>query len=53
MNAVDREILLQYSVCGLVGVLLAFGGRKNLDQERLAGQLEVILSGSLTGWTKS
>ena len=53
MNAVDREILLQYSVCGLVGVLLAFGGRKNLDQERLAGQLEVILSGLLSGCTIS
>ena len=28
MNAVDREILLQYSVCGLVGVLMAYGGKK-------------------------
>ncbi len=52
MNAVDREILLQYSVCGLVGVLMAYGGRKNLNQERLASQLESILSGSMNGWKK-
>lgn len=52
MNAVDREILLQYSVCGLVGVLMAYGGKKNLNQERLASQLESILSGSMNGWKK-
>jgi len=52
LSAFDREILLQYNVCGLVGVLLMYGCRQNLDQERLASQLENILSGVLSGWEK-
>ena len=50
MSDFDREVLLQYNVCGLVGVLMEYGGRKKLDAEQLAARLESILSGSLSGW---
>ena len=50
MSDFDREVLLQYNVCGLVGVLMEYGGRKKLDAEQLASRLESILSGSLSGW---
>lgn len=46
----DREILLRYNACGLVGVLLEYGGKPNLNQERLAEQLEKVLSGELSAW---
>ena len=52
INYLDREVLLRYNACGLVGVLLAYGGKSNLDQDKLACQLEKILSGELAGWNK-
>ena len=51
-NYTDRAVLLRYSACGLVGVLLAYGGKPDLDQDRLAFQLERILSGELSGWNE-
>lgn len=53
VNSMDRDVLLQYNVCGLAGTLLAFCGRPpNLDQDRLARQLEKILYGELSEWLK-
>ena len=46
----DREVLLQYTAYGLVGVLLSYCGKPDLDRDRLAHQLERILSGQLSGW---
>lgn len=50
VSYVDREILLRYNAFGLVGILLTYGGKTNLDQERLAVQLENIVSGQLSQW---
>ena len=52
VNPIDRDVLLQYNVCGLAGTLLAFCGRPDLDQDRLARQLEKILYGELSEWLK-
>ncbi len=52
-NYMDLEILLRYNACGLVGVLLAYGGKANLDQDRLTLQLEKILSGELASWNEA
>ncbi len=52
MNSVDRDLLLRYNVCGLAGTLIAFCGRPDLDQDRLARQLERILYGELSEWLK-
>ena len=49
----DREVLVRYNVCGLVGVLLSFCGRPDLDQARLAAQLEKILNGEMLEWAGS
>ena len=46
----DREVLLRFTACGLVGVLLEYGRKPNMDQDLLAAQLERILSGELLGW---
>lgn len=46
----DREVLLQYTAYGLVGVLLSYCEKPDLDRDRLAHQLERILSGQLSGW---
>ncbi|HIT10940.1 MAG TPA: hypothetical protein IAC24_05020 [Candidatus Onthousia faecigallinarum] len=46
-NYLDREVWIRYSTYGLVGVLLAYGGKESLDQDRLAFQLEQILYGKL------
>ena len=32
VNPIDRDVLLQYNVCGLAGTLLAFCGRPDLVQ---------------------
>lgn len=48
----DREILLHYNACGLVGTLLAFGGKPNLNKERLTTQLERIMTSQLEIWNK-
>lgn len=53
VNYADRELLIRYNACGLVGVLLAYAGKKNLDQDRLVLQLERILKGELSGWHQS
>lgn len=50
MSAEDREVLVRYNVCGLVGVLLSFCGRPDLDQARLAAQLEKVLNGEMLEW---
>lgn len=50
VNYADQDILLRYNACGLVGVLLAYGGKSDLDHNRLALQLEKILSGELSRW---
>lgn len=50
VNFADGEVLLRYNACGLAGVLLQYGGKSGLDQERLAQQLERILSAELLGW---
>lgn len=50
VSYVDREILLRYNAFGLVGILLTYGGKNNLDQERLVDQLEHIVSGQLSQW---
>ena len=41
----DREVLLRYTACGLVGVLLTYG--KNTDPDLLASRLELILPGGI------
>ena len=46
----DSEVLFRFNACGLVGVLLYYGGKPGLDQDRLAVQLEQILEGELSGW---
>lgn len=49
----EQEVLLRYNAYGLVGILLAYGGRKDLDQEKLVALLERILSGEMTQWLSS
>lgn len=46
----DREILLHYNACGLVGTLLKFGGKQNLNKEKLTTQLEKIMTSQLKVW---
>lgn len=41
----DIEVLLRYTACGLVGVLLTYG--KNTDPDLLASRLELILPGEI------
>ena len=53
VNRMDRDVLLRYNVCGLAGTLIAFCGQPDLDQDRLALQLERILSGELSEWLKN
>ena len=48
LNYADREVLLRFNASGLVGILLIYCREKQLDQEKLAGQLELLLSGQLT-----
>ncbi len=50
VNYADRDVLLRYNACGLVGVLLAYGGKSDLDQDKLALQLERILSSEMSEW---
>ena len=47
-NYADREVILRFNAFGLVGILLMYCREKQLDQEKLAGQLELLLSGQLT-----
>ena len=49
----DREVLLRYNAWGLVGVLLEYAGKPDLDQDRLASQLERIVSGEIAGWREN
>ena len=53
MSGMEREVLLRYVSCGLVGVLLYYGGKKDLDRERLADQLGRILLEGLSGWKEN
>lgn len=50
VSYVEREVLLRYNAFGLVGILLVYGGKTNLDQDLLAAQLERIVSGQLSQW---
>lgn len=50
VNYADLDVLLRYNACGLVGVLLSYCERSDLDQDRLTLQLEKIISGELSGW---
>lgn len=50
VNIADGKVLLRYNAGGLVGVLLEYAGKPDLDKERLASQLERILSGELLEW---
>lgn len=52
VNQTDRSVLLKYNACGLVGTLLIFGRNPNIDQDKLASQLERILLGQLELWNK-
>lgn len=47
VNYADMDVMLRFNACGLVGILLNYGGNPRLDQEGLALQLEKILSGEL------
>ena len=49
VNFAELDVVLRFSACGLVGVLLHYGGKPRLDQERLTQQLGRILSGRLEG----
>lgn len=46
----DWQVLLRYNACGLVGILLTYGGKSDLDQDQLAAQLERILFGEVQSW---
>lgn len=35
----DTEIALSFCACGIVGLLLEYGGKKNVDREKLACQM--------------
>ena len=44
---------MRYNAWGLVGVLLEYAGKPDLDQDRLASQLERIVSGEIAGWREN
>lgn len=48
VSSADRETFLDYHSCAMVGILLSRCGSPDLDQERLAAQLEKILDSQLT-----
>ena len=39
----DTEIALSFCACGIVGLLLEYGGKKNMDREKLACQMRRLL----------
>ncbi len=39
----DMEIALTFCACGIVGLLLEYGGKKNVDREKLACQMQRLL----------
>lgn len=52
LNYAAHEVLLWYNASGLVGILLQYCGKPDLDREWLAAQLEQLLSGELSGLGK-
>lgn len=39
----DLEVALSFCACGIVGLLLEYGGKKNVDRARLAQQMHRLL----------
>lgn len=39
----DVEVALSFCACGIVGLLLEYGGKKNVDREKLARQMRRLL----------
>lgn len=49
VNQLDREIFLDYNARALTAILLDYCGRRDLDRDRLAQQLERLLFNQLNG----
>ena len=45
----DLEVALSFYACGIVGLLLEYGGKKNVDREKLARQMRRLLLGRMGG----
>ena len=43
-DSAEVEAAIRFSVYGLVGILLTYGGKKDLDQERLIQWMETLLT---------
>ena len=43
-DSAEVEAAIRFSVCGLVGILLTYGDKKDLDQERLIQWMETLLT---------
>lgn len=43
----DMEIMLRFYACGMVGVLLQYVGKPNLNEEKLVIQIEKIITGRM------
>lgn len=43
-DSAEVEAVIRFSVCGLVGILLTYGDKKDLDQERLIQWMETLLT---------
>ena len=43
----DMEVMLRFHACGMVGVLLHYGGKPGVAQDNLVRQLKLLLSGEI------
>ena len=43
----DLDVMLRFYACGMVGVLMLYVGKKQLNEEKLVRQLEKIITGNM------
>ena len=43
----DMDVMLRFYACGMVGVLMSYVGKRQLNEEKLVRQLEKIITGNM------
>ena len=47
-NYADMDVIIRFNACGLIGILMNYCGKPQLDQEELALRLEKVICGELS-----